>query len=88
MGLPMGIEVWMTFLSWGWAINRRPGGSPSTWPVYRSKFSSGRWPALGVGCRTDDPLNVPRDRLWVVPCRWGGVPQTAGRKAIEFPSEH
>jgi hypothetical protein len=62
-----------------------PPGSPRSWPVCRNEFSSGRWPASGVvrhdcGCRVDGPLNLQRDRLWVVPCR--GLPQTAGRIAV------
>jgi hypothetical protein len=88
MDRPMGIEVWVTFLSSGWADRatlRRPRGNPRSWPVCHNEFSSGHWPASGVDghnckCRVDDPLNLPRDRLWAVPCQ--GVPQTAGSRAV------
>jgi hypothetical protein len=63
----------------------RPPGSPHSWPVYRNEFSSYHWAASGVGehncgCRVEGPLNLLRDRVWVVPCR--GLPQRAGRRAV------
>jgi hypothetical protein len=88
MGPPMEIEVWVNFLSCVWAdraTRRRHVGRMRSWPVSRNKFLSGHWPALGDGrnkcaCRVDSPLNLPRDWMWVVPCR--AVPQTAGRRVV------
>jgi hypothetical protein len=50
------------------------------------EFSSSHWPAPGVGrrscgCRVDGPLNLQRDRLWVISFLVG-VPQTACHKAV------
>jgi hypothetical protein len=88
MGPPMGIEVWVTFRSCGWAdrtTRRCPRGSPRNWPLCRNEFLPGHWAALDVGgrncgCRVDGPLNLTCDRLWVVPCRGGAVPQTICRR--------
>jgi hypothetical protein len=53
--------------------------------VVRNDFSSGHWPASGVGrhnggCHVDAALSLPHDRLWVVTCL--EVLQTAGRRAV------
>jgi hypothetical protein len=55
--------------------------------VYHTEFSSGHWPASGIGghncrCRVGGPLNL----LWVVPCL--GVLQIAGRKVAKFSPKH
>jgi hypothetical protein len=67
----------------------RPRGNLRLCLVCRNEFSSGHWPASGVGrhnfgCRVDGTLNLLHDRLWVVP--WLGVPQIAGQ--LEFTPEN
>jgi hypothetical protein len=91
-GPPMRIGAWAISPSCGLrdrATLCGPRGSLRSWSVCRNEFSFGYWPASDVGrhycgCRVDVPLNLPRDRLWIIPCPEGGgeVPQTAGRKAL------
>jgi hypothetical protein len=62
----------------------RTSGSPQIWPGTRAVFPSGQRPASGVGgqssgCRVDGPLNLPRDQLWIVPCRGCPKQQVAGQ---------
>jgi hypothetical protein len=89
MGPPMGIEAWMTFLLCRWATHHCPGGRTCSRPVCRSEFSSGHWPASGVSwhvyeCPVGGPLNVLRDRLWVVPCRGGGCRKQQVARRLEY----
>jgi hypothetical protein len=89
MGLPMKTEVLVISPSCAFgdrATFFRPLGKQRSWLVYRTEFSSGRWPASGVGGHNcgwsvGGTLGLPHDLLWVVPCL--GVPQIAGRKAVE-----
>jgi hypothetical protein len=70
----------------GWAIDPHchSCGNLHSWPVCFNEFSSGHWPASGIGghkcgCLVDAPLNMLHHWLWVVLCP--GMPQTAGRRA-------
>jgi hypothetical protein len=81
MGASLGIKAWVTLLSCNWAdraAGRRLRSRPGSWPICLNEFSSGHCPASGIGghncgCRVDGPLNLPHNRLWVVPnSRWEG----------------
>jgi hypothetical protein len=74
--LPWALELqWFAFVQVGdRGTFCHPRGSPRSLPVCRNEFSSGHWPASGVGrhnceCRVDGSLNLSRDQLWVFPCR-------------------
>jgi hypothetical protein len=102
-GPPMRIRAWAISPPRGFgdkATLCRPRGSPCSWPVCRNNFSSGHWPASGAsghncGSCVEGPLNLPHDRLWVIPCRrvslysrsqgsWSSLPNTrlAGFKPV------
>jgi hypothetical protein len=88
MGLPMLVGVLETFLSCvldGTAIPCLLRGNPRSWLVYRTGFSSDRWPVSGVGehsrgCRVCAPLGLLHVLLWVAPCL--EVLRIAGRRAV------
>jgi hypothetical protein len=88
MGLPTRIEALAISPSCGLG-NRAtvccPLGNLQNWLVYHTEFSSGRWPASGVGghtgvCHVDGPLSLLHNRLWVFPCL--RVPRIAGRRVV------
>jgi hypothetical protein len=58
-------NFFFVWVGW-WASFCRPCGNLHSCLVFRNEFSSGRWPASGVGrhncgCLVDGPLNLPHD---------------------------